>query len=106
MFSSKYIIVYKSEAVEDLKEIMEWYETISEQVTDNFIIALALAELDLMKYPNAFASLNYNSFRRKILKGFPFKMIYKIDKINKEVIVFAILHTARSNRFIKSQLKK
>lgn len=102
----KYIILYKSEAIQDLKEVKYWYEGISKQVTDNFKIALLASELNLTKYPFAFASLNYNNFRRKIIKGFPYKLIYKIDKITNEVIVFAILHTARSNRFIKRRLKK
>ncbi len=89
----------------DLKEIKEWYEAVSEQVVDKFKSALLSSELNLIKYPFAFAALSYNNFRRKIIKGFPYKLIYKVDKPNNEIVVFAVLHTARSNRFIKNRLK-
>jgi plasmid stabilization system protein ParE len=106
LLSSKYIILYKAEAIKDLIEIKVWYETISLQVTDKFKNSLLSSELHLIKYPFAFAALNYKNFRRKIITGFPFKIIYKVDKSNSEIIVFAVLHTARSNRFIKKRLKK
>ena len=74
------------------------------RVFTNFKSALALSEQELIKNPFVFAYLKHKKFRRILLEGFPYKLIYCIDLVNKEVQIFAFFHTARSNKFIKKRL--
>jgi hypothetical protein len=104
LFTS-YKIIYKAEALDEIAEAAQWYVNISTQVFTNFKLSLAQSEEEIIGNPYAFASLKYKKFRRKLLKDFPYKLIYFIDPINHEIIVFAFFHTARSNKFIKRRLK-
>jgi hypothetical protein len=53
--------------------------------------------------PFAYAQLNIKHFRRIILHDFPYKIIYHIKRETKTVFIFAVLHTARSNKFLKEK---
>jgi hypothetical protein len=105
LFSVPYKLVYKSEALFEITEAAQYYLDISLQVFANFKLGLAQSEEELISNPFAFASLRHKKFRRKIVKGFPYKLVYCIDTVNKEIVIFAFFHTARSNKFLKRRLK-
>lgn len=100
----KYSILYTNHFEADLSAALKWYDEISLDIGDKFQIAFYTAEGRLLQNPLAFSFLKGTKYRRIILKNFPFKMIYNID--SKSIYVIALIHTARSNRFIKNRLKK
>ena len=104
MLFQSYTIRYSDESIEDLLAISLHYEEISVLLKVRFKDAILKAETDLLRNPFAFSKVSFKDFRRIILKKFPYKVIYRIEK--EQIHVFAVLHQARSNRYIRKRLKK
>lgn len=102
MRSISYSIKYSAEAIEDLKVISKYYGQISVSLKNRFKDALLNSERELLLNPSAFSKVNFRDFRRIRLKKFPYKVMYRIE--NNTIYVFCVLHTARSNRYIKKRL--
>lgn len=102
MFSISYTIRYSDEVIEDLRIISEYYGQISISLKNRFKDVLLNSERELLLNPLAFSKVNFRDFRRIRLKKFPYKVIYRIE--NNTIYVFCVLHTARSNRYIKKRL--
>ena len=98
-----YTIRYSDEAIEDLQVISKYYGEISASLKNKFKEALLNAEEELLLNPFAFSKVNFQDFRRIRLKKFPHKIIYRIDK--GPILVFCVLHYARSNRQVKKRLR-
>ena len=104
MLSQRYIIYYSGESIEDLSAIAKHYEEIGTSLKVRFQEALSKAETDLLRNPFAFSKVSFNDFRRILLKKFSYKVIYRVE--SEKIHVFAVLHQARSNRYIRKRLKK
>lgn len=104
MLFNEYSIRYSDESIEDLTAIAKHYEEISILLKQRLKDAILNAETDLLRNPFAFSKIRYRDFRRILLKKFPYKVIYRIEK--KIIQVFAFFHHSRSNRYIKNRLKK
>ncbi len=103
MSSISYTIRYSDEAIEDLWIISGYYGQISVSLKNRFKDALLNSERELLLNPLAFSKVNFQDFRRIKLKKFPYKIIYRIE--HNTIYVFCVLHTARSNRYMKKRLK-
>ncbi len=99
-----YTIGYSDESVEDLKAIVQHYTEISPAIVYRFQDALLKAEADMLRNPFAFSKVGYKDFRRIIIKRFPYKMTFRIEK--NSIQVFCVIHFSRSNKYIKRRLKK
>ena len=99
----KYTLFYTNHFEADLNNALAWYDEISTEIGNKFQIAFYNAEEKLLQNPFAFSFLKGTKYKRILFKNFPFKMIYKID--GKIIYVMALVHSARSNRFIKKRLK-
>lgn len=100
----KYILYYTNDFEDDFKKILVWYDSLSADLGDKFLVAFDNTEKRLLQNPLAYSFLKGTKYRRVLIKNFPFKMIYKIEDRN--LYVIALIHTARSNRFVKNRLKK
>ena len=81
-----------------------WYESRSTQLASKFIDKLTLAFKNISINPFAFSKLTAKSkYRKYKAPGFPYMIYYYIS--NSRVEVMAIVHTRRSNRYIKRRLK-
>jgi hypothetical protein len=99
----KYTLFYTNHFEADFNKALAWYDEISTQIGNKFQIAFYKAEEKLLLNPFAFSFLKGTKYRRILFKNFPFKLIYKID--GKIIYVMSLVHSARSNRFIKKRLK-
>ena len=98
----KYTLFYTNYFEEDFNKALLWYDEISPDIGDKFQIAFNNAEQRLLQNPSAFSFLKGTKYKRILFKNFPFKMVYKIE--GNALYVMALIHTARSNRFIKKRL--
>ena len=103
MPSISYTIKYSAETIEDLKVISDYYAQINVLLKNRFKDTVLNSERELLLNPFAFSKVNFQDFRRIKLKKFPYKVIYRIE--NNTIYVFCVLHTARSNRYMKKRLK-
>lgn len=99
----KYTLFYINHFEEDFNKALLWYDLISPDIGNKFQIAFDNAEKRLLQNPSAFSFLKGTKYKRILFKNFPFKMIFKIE--GQIIYVMALIHTARSNRFIKMRLK-
>lgn len=96
-------MLYTNHFLSEYSEALTWYDEISKGLGDKFQNAFYTAEKRLLQNPLAFSFLKGTRYRRVHLKSFPYKMVYRPEA---EIIyVIALIHTARSNRFIKRRLK-
>jgi mRNA-degrading endonuclease RelE of RelBE toxin-antitoxin system len=99
MYTLKYAECFK----EDVVIACKWYEKINERIVTNFLNELYESEEIIEKNPKANARVLGSKTRRYHLPTFPYKIFYRINE--KEIIVFALIHTARSNKLIKKRIK-
>jgi toxin ParE1/3/4 len=78
----------------DLRETRAWYEHQRPGLGDEFLLSVADAMMLLEESPQRFPEY-YRSFRRLLLRRFPYKVFYRID--GADVIVFRVLHAAREH---------
>ncbi len=97
----KYSLLVSETAYEDAAVIFDWYETKLTGLGDRFINELEVAKADLLNNPLAFAKWN-KSIRRMVMRKFPYKLFYKIYE--DEILILAIIHARRSNRYLKRRL--
>jgi toxin ParE1/3/4 len=97
----KYSLLVSEMANEDAIVIFDWYEGRLNGLGDKFIKELEIAKTDLLNNPLVFAKWN-KSIRRMVMRKFPYKIFYKVyvDKI----VILAIIHARRSNRYLKTRL--
>ena len=100
----KYTLYYTNHFEADFTKATAWYDEISLDIGDKFQIAFSNAENRLLQNPLAHSFLKGTKYKRILFKNFPFKMFYNIN--GKNMYVIALIHTARSNRFVKNRLKK
>ena len=99
-----YEIQYDDSFWQDIKDIINWYDAFSQNLTNRFLDEVWFAELRIATNPNAFRKISHSEFRRASLKKFPYKIFFSTE--NKTVFVIAIIHTSRSNKYIKRRLKQ
>jgi plasmid stabilization system protein ParE len=90
-----YDLLFSSEAEMDLQEAIAWYE---EQRTDlgfEFSLRFEEALQFLSERPQMYAKI-YQEVRSVLLNQFPYAIFYIINESNKEVRIFAVIHTSRN----------
>jgi plasmid stabilization system protein ParE len=79
----------------DLQEAYDWYEEQSVGLGDRFIREVD-SYLDLIsENPYQFAIQFSGKYHFALLKHFPFRIVYRIDKVEKSIFVSAVFHTSR-----------
>jgi len=89
----RYKLIIRSEAENDLKEAFSWYEGRREGLGHEFLSQVKAGLTSIEKNPKTFPQ-EYKETRKCLIKRFPYKIIYIIEK--SKVVVLAIVHHRRS----------
>jgi plasmid stabilization system protein ParE len=92
---------FRPEAEEDLKETVIWYENNKKGLGARFLLAVDAAVQSIVRYHQAYP-LVYKNYRKKIIRRFPFQIIYTIEENNIEVL--AVFHSSRNPDEWKSRI--
>lgn len=79
-------------AVQELTEAWSWYETKREGLGDEFRACVDAAMAEIRRSPLGYARVRGEA-RRKVLRRFPYVLIYFVKPAHLEVI--AVFHTSR-----------
>ena len=85
-----YLLIIKEPALEDTRNAYKYYEDITPGLGDRFLAQLHAAYTSISQYPESFAFIDDKKILRdKLLKVFPFTIIYTIEK---NVVVVIAVH--------------
>lgn len=97
-------IEFATLAENDLIEICEWYEQKKKGLSNYFINQFENSLNTISNRPESFGFVFSNKQLRKFhLQKFPYKSYYFINK--NTIQILTIIHTKRSNNFIKKRIK-
>jgi mRNA-degrading endonuclease RelE of RelBE toxin-antitoxin system len=82
----KYKVIVRPEAEDDLKEAYSWYEDKRTVLGYDFLLQVDAGLNSIARNPNI-NPLEYKGTRKHLLKRFPYKIIYLIEK--EKIIVLA-----------------
>lgn len=99
-----FVVEYAKPVESEVQEIIDWYKEKSLLAAINFLTQLNHAEKSIQKNPFAYRTVSDYGIRRIVLKKFPYKVYFNID--NSIIYILAVIHFARSNRYIQNRLKK
>ncbi len=85
----KWRVHIRPRAEEDLREARLWYEERREGLGDEMVAAVRRAIRSLEDEP-ARRPLHYREFRRLLIRRFPYKIFYLVER--DRVVVFRVLH--------------
>ena len=91
----KYSIIFSQLASEDLTEILGWYKSREVADLDKQFIAFISKSLKRIEINPELNPIVFKDVRRALLKIFPYKILYYVNEINKEVHVIAVIHISR-----------
>jgi toxin ParE1/3/4 len=97
------IFTLTDDAILDIEDATSWYENQKTGLGFDFSFQLTEAFQKIMDAPEAFRFL-FDNNRYAKLKQFPYIVYYKINEINSEIYVFAILHEKRNPNIWKNRL--
>ncbi|MBI3886201.1 MAG: type II toxin-antitoxin system RelE/ParE family toxin [Opitutae bacterium] len=94
------LLLVRPEAEQELAAASRWYEGKRARLGDEFLDDAAAAMRVLAQDPER-ERLYYRSFRRVLLRRFPYKIFYQV--IGDRVVVFRVLHAKQEHtRGLKS----
>lgn len=96
----KYRIVVRPEAENDLKEAYFWYEDKRQGLGYDFLLHVDAGLNFIVRNPNIHPT-EYKGIRRHLIKRFPYKIIYLVEK--EKLIVLAVFHGKRRPALIKKE---
>lgn len=97
----KYKVMIRPEAEGDLKKAFSWYEDKRKGLGYDFLLQVDAGIRFIERNPEIFPA-EYKGTRRHLIKRFPYKIIYLIEK--EKIIIFAIIHGKRSPDLIKERI--
>lgn len=95
-------VVFHPEAQKEAQKATEHYTDINKQLGKEFRIELKRAVSRIVKTPSAWHAIK-NDYRRCILNRFPFGLIYRVDEVNNECQIFAVMHFKRKPGYWQSR---
>jgi toxin ParE1/3/4 len=98
-YTLKFLISVENEAL----NAYFWYEEKSKGLGEDFLRVFYANAWELIRYPLIYKKI-YKDFRRRLMRRFPYAIYFYID--DHEIIVHALLHTARNPKILKTILKK
>lgn len=72
---------FRPEAEEDLEKAVFWYEINQKGLGARFLLAIDAAIQSIIRFPKAYP-LVYKIFRRKMVKKFPFSILFSVEEKN------------------------
>jgi plasmid stabilization system protein ParE len=90
-----YAIFIRSEALTDMKEARDWYDSQSIGLGDRFYEALTLAFARIAETPYIFPTVQ-GDIHRALIRRYPYALFFEIDGQN--IYILACAHTRRDPR--------
>lgn len=86
-------LIFHDEAVEELKQSIEWYKKKSIALSNNFKEEVNLAFENIIENPLS-CRLRQDELRFYVLSNFPYHIIYSI--FEKKIFIYSIFHSSRN----------
>ena len=86
-------LVYTRLARADLLAARAWYARCEPRLGAKFVTAVATTAKKLQEFPESAEIIYAPSFRRAVVQGFPYSLIYSIDA--QKIVVVAVMHASR-----------
>lgn len=99
----EYEIIIRPEAEEDLTKTFVWYEDKRHGLGLDFLLQVDAGLRFIARNPQIYAPV-YKETRKHLVKRFPYKIIYVIEK--QRIIVLGVLHGKRSPSVLKTRTEK
>ena len=88
----RYTLVVKAEAVRDLSEAFNWYETTRTGLGIEFLDEVEVYYDRIMKNPEQYQS--HRNQRIAVMYRFPYKIVYEVE--GETIVVYAVYHDKRN----------
>lgn len=82
-------IIFKEEALQDVGDSYEFYETRKERLGEQFLSELESILSSIQKHPTSFPKVIRN-LRKVSMNRFPFAVIYEFE--HNSIVVYAVYH--------------
>lgn len=83
---------------QDYYEAYHWYEDKQKGLGERFVYAVRKKIEEIAIYPEVFGSRSNKRFREAEVDVFPYLIVYKINKLKKEIYISSIHHTKKHPR--------
>lgn len=97
----KYRVIIRPEAEDDLKKAFSWYEDKRKGLGYDFLLQVDAGLRFIERNPEIFKP-EYKGTRKHIIKRFPYKTIYLVEK--QKIIVLAVIHGKRSPHLVTERI--
>ena len=95
-------LVFRDAAIADAIEAYGWYEKRSAGLGERFLQSVDECIAQICRDPELF-EIAFKSFRRSIVRRFPYVVVYKFD--DDMVTVCAIFHSSQNPRILQRRLR-
>lgn len=89
-------------ALDDLQDILDWYESQSAGLEQQFSKEINARLTFISRYPEA-SPIRVENFRGTQLKKFPYTIYYDFESAQNIVNIAAVLHNKRDRRILKER---
>ncbi|MAW96088.1 MULTISPECIES: type II toxin-antitoxin system RelE/ParE family toxin [unclassified Leeuwenhoekiella] len=100
----KYRIILFPKVLEDLKEAKKWYAAINPKLAEDFKLEVN-KEMDYIAHNPQYYQFKYKELRQSLVNRFPYSIFYKLEKQQRQIIVFAVLHSRRNPKLARDRIK-
>ena len=89
-------------ATQEVRAAFEWYDDRQPGIGQRFNLEFEICLNKIKANPFAF-SIYHRRFRRVTINHFPYKVYFAVKR--DLIVIIAVIHSARSNRFLKKRLR-
>lgn len=93
-------LVYRAEAVSDIRAAYAWYERQRPRLGDEFLGELRRAEQSIHASPEAFRIVYRNS-HRYLMHRFPYQVLYEV--VDEVIVVIGCFHVRRTPQVLRER---
>jgi len=97
----KYSVIFHPEAEEEYNEAIWWYAKQQKGLDIEFVRCIDESIQKIKRNPELYP-FEFENYRKKVVKRFPFKVIYEILKDS--IFVLAIFHFKRDSSLLHSRI--
>ncbi|WP_127129870.1 type II toxin-antitoxin system RelE/ParE family toxin [Pseudoflavitalea rhizosphaerae] len=83
---------------DDYNEAYEWYEDQQKGLGERFVKAVRARINEILINPEVYSSKGNRKFREAQVEFFPYLIVYKVSKKNKELLITSIHHMKKRPR--------
>ena len=96
-------VVVTDDAENDVEQAMDWYESKQTGLGKKYLFSITNCIKLIVKNPFAFAII-FLKIRKANIKKFPYSLYYQINENENGIIVFAVIHSSRSEEHRKKRI--